>query len=136
MKGAPLTTEQIQTLSALAEGIIPRDERDAGVATLNPGRRLAQKIEVQPNRASYLEGIQFAQEAAQQKFRRSPSELETAAMGTLLALLRDRCPSFFKFLRAETCALYLSQPIAWKRIGFPGPSIQTGGHPDFDQPQG
>ena len=34
------------------------------------------------------------------------------------------------------CALYLSDMGVWQRIGFPGPSSQSGGYPDFDQPQG
>jgi hypothetical protein len=35
----------------------------------------------------------------------------------------------------DVCALYLSDPAVWQRIGFPGPSADSGGHPDFDQPQ-
>jgi hypothetical protein len=34
------------------------------------------------------------------------------------------------------CALYLSDAGVWQRIGFPGPSSASGGHPDYDQPQG
>jgi hypothetical protein len=33
----------------------------------------------------------------------------------------------------DVSALYLSDPEVWCRIGFPGPSIDSGGHPDFDQ---
>ena len=44
-------------------------------------------------------------------------------------------PGFFKQLRMDTCALYLSDPGVWARIGFPGPSSAQGGYPDFDQPQ-
>jgi hypothetical protein len=29
---------------------------------------------------------------------------------------------------------YLSDPAVWLRIGFPCPSSENGGHPDFDQP--
>jgi hypothetical protein len=30
-------------------------------------------------------------------------------------------------------ALYLSDPGVSRRIGFPGPSIEVGGYPDFDR---
>jgi hypothetical protein len=49
--------------------------------------------------------------------------------------LRDQCPAFFKQLRMDVSALYLSDPEVWQRIGFPGPSTDRGGYPDFDQPQ-
>ena len=49
--------------------------------------------------------------------------------------LRDRLPAFFKQLRLDVSALYLSDPAIWQRIGFPGPSTASGGYPDFDQPQ-
>jgi hypothetical protein len=42
---------------------------------------------------------------------------------------------FFRQLRMDVCALYLSDPGVWARIGFPGPSTAQGGYPDFDQPQ-
>jgi hypothetical protein len=29
----------------------------------------------------------------------------------------------------------MSDPGVWQRIGFPGPSTEAGGYPDFDQPQ-
>jgi hypothetical protein len=53
----------------------------------------------------------------------------------LLGLLREHSPHFFRLLRADVCALYLSDAGVWQRIGFPGPSAEFGGHPDFAQPQ-
>ena len=50
-------------------------------------------------------------------------------------MLRDRMPDFFRQLRMDACASYMSDPGVWQRIGFPGPSTDTGGYPDFDQPQ-
>jgi hypothetical protein len=32
-------------------------------------------------------------------------------------------------------ALYLGDPRVSRAIGFPGPSIEQGGYPDFDRPQ-
>jgi len=40
----------------------------------------------------------------------------------LIATLRDALPAFFKQLRLDVSALYLSDPGIWQRIGFPGPS--------------
>ena len=39
----------------------------------------------------------------------------------------DASPAFFKQLRMDVCALYLSEPAVWRRIGFPGPSTRSGG---------
>jgi hypothetical protein len=33
----------------------------------------------------------------------------------------------------DVTALYRSDPEVGRRIGFPGPSIDSGGHPDVDQ---
>ena len=66
---------------------------------------------------------------------RNVRELNAAEVHELLASLRDRLPVFFKQLRMDVSALYLSDPGVWRRIGFPGPSIASGGYPDFDQPQ-
>jgi len=49
--------------------------------------------------------------------------------------MRVDAPGFFKQLRMDVAALYLGDPGVWRRIGFPGPSTDTGGYPDFDQPQ-
>src|SRR5256885_84364 len=49
--------------------------------------------------------------------------------------VRDDVRGFFKHLRMDVWGLYLSDAEVWGRIGFPGPSVQTGGYPDFDQPQ-
>ena len=42
---------------------------------------------------------------------------------------------------AGECGPFAAEPYpsvagVWQRIGFPGPSSQSGGYPDFDQPQG
>jgi hypothetical protein len=126
---------QIETLAALAQGIIPRDDRDDGAAMFDPGKHLAQKMEAERNNAALIQGLEFAEATSQANFGRAARQLDAPALENLLAIVRERSPAFFKFLRAEICALYLSQPAVWKRIGFAGPSIQTGGHPDFDQPQ-
>ena len=130
-----LTSEQVAALAALANAMIPADEKDDGVARFEPGRRIAEKIEVDPNPAPYLKGLRVAENASLEQFDRSVTELDARSLEKLLGMLRDGAPAFFKFIRAEVCALYLSQPCVWKRIGFPGPAIEKGGYPDFDQPQ-
>ena len=130
-----LTPEQVATLSALACAMIPADEKDDGVAPFDPASRIAEKIEADPNPAPYLNGLRVAENASLQEFDRSVTELDAASLQKLLGMLRDGAPAFFKFIRAEVCALYLGQPSVWKRIGFPGSAIEKGGYPDFDQPQ-
>jgi hypothetical protein len=68
-------------------------------------------------------------------YGRGVAELDATQTHDLLGALRDQQPGFFKQLRADICALYLSDPGVWARIGFPGPSSAQGGYPDFDQPQ-
>src|SRR5262249_61663032 len=74
-------------------------------------------------------------ERAKARSGRAILELDMPQMHELLGLLREQQPAFFKQLRMDVCALYLSDPGVWARIGFPGPSTAQGGYPDFDQPQ-
>ena len=53
-------------------------------------------------------------------------------IGALSAALAYR---YFRQLRMDVCALYLSDAGVWQRMGFPGASSEAGGYPDFDQPQ-
>jgi len=53
----------------------------------------------------------------------------------LLGVLREKMPGFFKQLRMDVSAIYLSDEGVWERIGFGGPSSETGGYPDFDREQ-
>ena len=122
-------------LAALASGIIPADERDAGAAAVDAGPRLLERIRSGVNAVIYAEGLRAAREIAQAEFARPVGALAPPERHRLLERLRERAPAFFKQLRADVSALYLSDSAVWKRIGFPGPSIETGGHPDFDRPQ-
>jgi hypothetical protein len=122
-------------LATLANGIIPADERDAGAAAVNAGPRLAEKVAAGPSAALYRSGLSAAFALAQSKYGRPLTELETAQMCELIGALQEQQPAFFRQLRADVCALYLTDPGVWARIGFPGPSTAQGGYPDFDQPQ-
>jgi hypothetical protein len=129
------SSEVITVLAALANGIIPADARDAGAAAVNAVPRLAEKLMAGVNTALYRRGLAAAGTLAQTKFGRALAALDAAQVVELLADLRDQQPVFFRQLRLDVCALYLSDPGVWARIGFPGPSTAQGGYPDFDQPQ-
>jgi hypothetical protein len=122
-------------LAALANGIIPADARDEGAAAVNAGARLAEKVETGINAAIYARGVDTAEALAMERHGRSVTELDVAEIYSLLTALRESLPAFFKQLRMDVSALYLSDPGVWQRIGFPGPSIASGGYPDFGEPQ-
>ena len=135
MSATELNAQQCADLAALADGIIPPDERDAGAAAVQAGSRLAERIRTGVNAAIYLKGLELARSIARDKFGGDVASLNAEERHALIAKLRDALPAFFKQLRLDVCALYLSDPAVWKRIGFPGPSAETGGYPNFDQPQ-
>jgi hypothetical protein len=127
--------EDAATLAALANGLIPADGRDAGPAAVNAGPRLAEKLAAGVNAPLYHRGLAAAAALAQATFGRGIAALEAAQLHELLGMLREQQAGFFRQLRMDVCALYLSDPGVWARIGFPGPSTAQGGYPDFDQPQ-
>jgi hypothetical protein len=127
----PLTSEEVTLLAVLANGIIPADERDAGAAAVNAGARLAAGASA----AHYLPALKCAAALAAEQFGRSAAELNPGEVHALLDAFRQRYPGHFALLRKDVCALYLSDPAVWRRIGFPGPSTSQGGYPDFDRPQ-
>ena len=133
---APDTTESDWTLAlaALANGILPADQCDAGAATVEAGPRLVEKLRAGLNVALYQSGLQAAESLAHSHFSKPLTRLSPEDMHELIGRLRGEAPAFYKQLRLDVCALYLSDPGAWQRIGFPGPSADKGGYPDFDQP--
>jgi Gluconate 2-dehydrogenase subunit 3 len=136
MSEPSITLGDIGALAALADGIIPADERDAGAGLVHAGPSIAERMRRSPSAQVYVEGLRAARVFASEQFGRDVHELNAGEMRELLAALRDQAPAFFRQLRADVCALYLSDTGVWQRIGFPGPSAQSGGYPDFDQPQG
>jgi hypothetical protein len=131
----PIRSEEALLLAALANGIIPPDERDAGATAVDAGPRLADRLAAGTNAALYRTGLSVASSLARERFHREIPLLDAAQLHELMGLLRQQQPGFFKQLRLDVCALYLSDPGVWQRIGFPGPSTAQGGYPDFDQPQ-
>jgi hypothetical protein len=128
-------TDPIPTLSALANGILPADGRDAGAAAVNAGARLAEKPAAGVNAPLYRRGLAAAVELALVRYGRPVEDLTPSEVHELLCVLAEQFPAFFKQLRMDVCALYLTDPGVWERIGFPGPSTARGGYPDFDRPQ-
>jgi hypothetical protein len=129
------SVEQVAALTALSNGIIPADEIDAGAATVQVGEALAEKLRRGINAAIYLQGLKEAYVIAREQCGRPVGGLNEQEIHRVLGLLQQRSPAFFKQLRMDVSALYLSDPGVWNRIGFPGPSTAAGGYPDFDQPQ-
>ena len=135
MTDTPITLADIATLAALANGIIPADARDAGAAAVHAGPGIAERMRRSPYGSVYVDGLKAAGEIAKTLFGKAVPELDAAQRHELLTALSIQSPAFFRQLRADVCALYLSDPGVWQRIGFPGPSTDNGGYPDFDQPQ-
>lgn len=127
--------DDIAALKALARGIIPPDETDGGAAMVFAGLGAAGKFRSGINAEIYAEGLRLAEALAREKYGRAVGELSAAQIHELLGLLRDQALPFFKQLRMDVNAAYLSDPGVCQRIGFPGPSTESGGYPDFDQPQ-
>ncbi|HKD38546.1 MAG TPA: gluconate 2-dehydrogenase subunit 3 family protein [Pirellulales bacterium] len=126
---------QLAALDVLANGIIPADEIDRGASEVNAAARLAEKARSGANTALYRQGIAEAATIAEERFGSELSQLSPEQVHELLAIVQNRLPAFFKQLRLDVSAIYLSDRTVWKRIGFPGPSTESGGYPDFDQPQ-
>ena len=131
----PVTLRDITILSALASGIIPADDRDAGATGVHAGASIAARMRTSPYADVYLDGLKAASEISKSNFGIDVDALDTTQLHQLLAILRVQVPEFFRQLRADVCVFYLSDPGVWQRIGFPGPSTDDGGYPDFDQPQ-
>jgi hypothetical protein len=132
---SPAADPDVEALTALANAIIPPDHRDAGAAAVDAGSRLADRMRRGIQAPLYELGLQTARDLCARGFERSLTDLSPAELHELMQRVAASVPAFFKQLRLDVTALYLSDPVVWERIGFPGPSIETGGHPDFDQPQ-
>ena len=130
-----LSDDDQRALAALANGIIPADDLDAGAACVNAGPRLADKIAAGVNAAVYTAGLARAVQVAAHRFDRRVADLAPAQVHHVLGVLRDEQPGFFRQLRTDVCAIYLIDPAVWERIGFPGPSAARRGYPDFDRQQ-
>jgi hypothetical protein len=130
-----MTGELCALLKVLTNGIVPADERDGGAESVGASGQIAQRIEQGTNRTVYLDGLTVAQRIATERFKGAVEALTPEQAHELVGALHEQAPGFYKQLRMDVSAIYLSDPAVWARIGFPGPSIEKGGYPDFDQPQ-
>jgi Gluconate 2-dehydrogenase subunit 3 len=135
MNETSVSLGDIAALAALASGIIPADLRDAGASLVHAGPSIAERMRRSPSAFVYVEGLHAARAFSRERFGHDVQDLNADQMHELLGSLRDQSPAFFRQLRSDVCALYLSDAGVWQRIGFPGPSSKSGGYPDFDQPQ-
>jgi len=125
-----MTAEQVKILEKLANGIVPADEMDSGAAAVNAGMRIADRVDKGVNAKVYLGGMEFLESLKIDVVGMSEQQIHE-----LLGVIRQKAPGFFKQLRMDVSALYLSDEGVWERIGFPGASSETGGYRDFDQVQ-
>ena len=132
---AELSSDQVQVLGRLACGIIPADDVDGGASEVGSAEKLAAKIRAGVNAGLYVKGIEVARSLAQQKFGVDVRGLTAGQIHELIEAVRGELPGFFKQLRMDVSGIYLSDPGVWERIGFPGPSSESGGYPDFDRRQ-
>jgi hypothetical protein len=132
---AELSAEQVAALGRLASGIIPADKLDGGASAVGAGARLAEKVRSGVNAALYVRGIGTAQSLALDRYGTDVKRLDEQQVYELLEVVRGEMPAFFKQLRMDVSAIYLSDPGVWGGIGFPGASASTGGYADFDRRQ-
>ena len=135
MTSESISLQDIAALTALANGIVPPDGSDAGAARVHAGATLAEKVRAGVNATVYAQGLADAKAIAREQLGRPVEALAPREIHSVLGELQLKSPAFFKQLRMDVSALYLSDPGVWQRIGFPGPSTATGGYPDFDQAQ-
>jgi hypothetical protein len=132
---AELDAGRVAALARLADGIIPADEIDRGAAEVDAAGRLAEKVGSGVNAALYVRGVETARAIAAERFGADVTALTPEQVHALLEEVRKSAPGFFKQLRMDVSALYLSDPGVWERIGFGGPSIRSGGYADFAERQ-
>jgi Gluconate 2-dehydrogenase subunit 3 len=113
MNEPAITLVDIGALAALANGIIPADDRDTGAALVHAGPSIAERMRRSPSPQVYVDGLRAARVFARERFGQDVRELNCAQMRELLATLRDQSPAFFRQLRADVCALYLSDEGVW-----------------------
>lgn len=139
---------QIETLEALAQTMIPPDDFDDGVKGLGFSGVAEMRTRYEEGRAelylSALEAIdQMAGEVYQvDSFVSLSPELRTELLDIVSegeqkgADWNEINPSsFFSALWEDVVFLYTTHPDTWRSIGWPGPSFEDGGYPDYNKEQ-
>jgi hypothetical protein len=139
---------QIETLEALAATMIPPDDFDDGARELGFPDVAEVRARYEAGRADlYLTALRAVDQMAQATFGKPAFvALASAERTQLLDAVRQgnvngavwgkvQPKKFFGALWEDVVFLYCTHPETWKRIGWPGPSFDAGGYPDFDQVQ-
>jgi hypothetical protein len=149
MEEVIFTEDQIATVEAAAEAMIPGDEFDEGVLEMSPGHVIATRARYQADIAqAYLKGLKGMEESARIMCGESARFVDLSMEDRtriLKAMWRDAAPGeiwhgfsskkFYVTLRNDVCFIYMTDPEVCSRIGFLGKSALEGGYPDYDQPQ-
>jgi hypothetical protein len=138
----------IQALEALASTMIPADDFDPGAGDLGFVSLAEMRARYEAGREElYATALHAVDVMAQDMFDKPNFvDLSPEERSTLLEAVREdqvnaevwgqiRPSSFFGALWEDVVFLYCTHPDTWRRIGFPGPSFEAGGHPDFAQAQ-
>src|SRR2546427_9002229 len=104
MSDAQLNPDNLAALTALANGIIPPDQTDAGAETVHAAAALAEKIRNGVNATLYAQGLATAEQIAGQRFARAVRGLGPEEIHALLGELQKVSPAFFKQLRMDVSA--------------------------------
>lgn len=139
---------QIETLEALAATLIPPDDFDSGVQGLGFSDVAEVRARYEAGRAQlYRTALRAVDQMAQTMFGKdgfvdlSPAErtqvLDAVRQGKVNGAMWGNIQpkKFFGALWEDVVFLYCTHPETWKRIGWPGPSFDAGGYPDFDRTQ-
>src|SRR5712671_2202942 len=108
-----LTNDERAALNRLASAILPADERDAGAEAVNAGARIADRVFNGVNAPVYRSGLIRADALSHEIFGRSVHQLNLAEVHELVGKLQEVANPFFKQLRMDVCAMYLSDPGVW-----------------------
>ena len=138
----------VQTLEALASTMIPADDFDPGVQDLGFVSLAEMRSRYEAGREElYATALNAVDKMARAMFDKPHFvDLAPEERTALLDAVRGdqvngevwgqlKPSDFFGALWEDVLFLYCTHPDTWRRIGFPGPSFEAGGYPDFAQAQ-
>jgi len=144
----PFSDEQCAILDLLAEMIIPEDDFDSGLKGVGFSSIMEMRNMYQPWIGGlYTQGLGYIQAKSLELHNKKFIELGEEQQETILNMLEevenskgihidDAYPSdFYTTLRNDACFVYCTDEEVWERIGFPGPSFNNGGYPDYANTQ-
>ena len=121
MNEPSITLGDIGALAALANGIIPADDRDAGAALVHAGPSIAERMRRSPSMHIYVEGLRAARVIAREQFGQDVCELNSVQMSELLVATSAISLPRFSASYAQMCARFTSAMRACGSASdFPG----------------